>query len=93
MDVSTEPLARISPWTVSRSPPHPSVRNSSPDPLCYARALIRVGDDVTTEHWGTVLPGDEQELCLCGLDTSDLCVTLTWRRAGCDEELLWQFVL
>lgn len=93
MNANAEPLARVTPWSVRRAPPHPVARNTSPEPLCYARALIRVGDDVTTEYWGTVLPGDEQEICLCGLDAADLCITLTWRRAGTDEELLWQFVL
>ncbi|GGD36745.1 hypothetical protein GCM10010915_16750 [Microbacterium faecale] len=85
--------ARASPWLVHRSAPHPVIRNASAEPLSYARALIRVGDDVITERWGTVLPGDEGEICLCGLDPADVCVTVSWRPAGTDEELLWQFVL
>lgn len=87
------PIVHPTPWRVHRDGTHPVVANISEEPLEFARAIIRVGDRVTTERWGIVLPGDENEVCLCGLDTSDLCVTLSFRRAGVDEELLWQFVL
>ncbi|HLS93494.1 MAG TPA: hypothetical protein VK015_08280 [Microbacterium sp.] len=86
------PSARATPWAVHPDPPHSVVVNASDEPLEYARAIIRAGDVVTTERWGLVLPGDENDLCLCGLDPADLCVTISWRRAGVDEELLWQFV-
>ncbi|WP_156762003.1 hypothetical protein [Microbacterium karelineae] len=85
--------ARPTPWRTRRDGAHPVVTNISGEPLEYARAIIRAGDRVTTERWGVVLPDDANEICLCGLDPSDLCVTLSWRRAGVDEELLWQFVL
>ena len=93
MSSPTSPAHR-SPWRVSRAAPHPVVQNASPEPLVLARAMIRVGDRVDTEQWGTVLPGDENEICLCGVDTSDACVTVSWRRSGrTAEELLWQFVM
>jgi hypothetical protein len=66
-----------SPWRVRRSFPHPVVTNASDEPLALARALIRVGDEVHIEQWGLILPHDQNEICLCGLETSDL---------------LWQFV-
>lgn len=91
--LDADSAALPTPWHASREWPHPVVTNASDEPLEFARAIIRVGDRVTTERWGIVLPDDENEICLCGLDTSDLCVTLSWRRAGIDEELLWQFVL
>lgn len=92
MTQSTDPHPLTTPWSVRRQFPHPIVLNTSVEPLEYARALIRAGDHITTEHWGTVLPADENEICLCDIDTADLAVTLSWRRAGVDEELLWQFV-
>jgi len=82
-----------SPWRVRRSFPHPVVTNIADRPLALARAIIRVGDDVYAERWGLVLPNDQNEVCLCGLDTDDLCVTISWREAGAEgRELLWQFV-
>lgn len=83
---------RPTPWLVQRELPHPVVVNTSVEPLEYARALIRTGDRVMTEHWGTILPGDENEICLCDTDVADMAITLSWRRVGIDEELLWQFV-
>jgi len=81
------------PWRVRRSFPHPVVTNASDAPLALARAMIRVGDDVHLEQWGLMLPHDQNEICLCGLETGDLCVTLSWRSAGAEgRELLWQFV-
>lgn len=82
-----------SPWRVRRSFPHPVVTNVSDAPLALARAMIREGDEVHLEQWGLVLPGDQNEICLCGLETGDLCVTLSWRSTGAEgRELLWQFV-
>ena len=81
------------PWRVRRTFPHPTVTNVSDAPLALARAIIRVGNDVHTERWGLVLPHEQNEICLCGLDTADLCVTLSWRATGAEgRELLWQFV-
>lgn len=82
-----------SPWRVRRSFPHPVVTNVSDAPLALARAMIRERDEVHLEQWGLVLPGDQNEICLCGLETGDLCVTLSWRSTGAEgRELLWQFV-
>lgn len=82
-----------SPWRVRRSFPHPIVTNVSEHPLALARAIIRVGDRVHTEQWGLVLPQDQNEICLCGLTTHDMCITLSWRATGAEgRELLWQFV-
>ena len=86
-------LTIASPWRVRRSFPHPVVTNASDEPLALARAIIREGDRIHTERWGLILPHEQNEICLCGLDTSDLCVTLSWRPAGTEgRELLWQFV-
>ncbi|WP_188699564.1 hypothetical protein [Microbacterium nanhaiense] len=92
MNIDALPLIP-SPWRVRRSFPHPVITNVSDHPLALARAIIRVGDDVHTERWGLVLPGDQNEVCLCGLETHDMCVTISWRPSGAEgRELLWQFV-
>ena len=77
---------------MQRDLPHPIVANASVEPLEYGCALIRAGDPGDDRHGGTILPGDENEICLCDIDVADMAITLSWRRAGVDEELLWQFV-
>jgi len=69
------------------------VVNASDEPLALARAFIRAGTKTQTEQWGLVLPGDQNEICLCDVPTGDLCVTVSWRPTGAEgRELLWQFV-
>ncbi|WP_221585220.1 hypothetical protein [Microbacterium sp. G2-8] len=88
------PLPYAVPWAVRRDGTHPVVTNASHEPLEYARALFSDGSArVGSETWGLVLPEEEQELCLCGLDESDTVVTLSWFRTADDREYLWQFVL
>jgi len=82
------------PWQVDRSDEaHPLVRNVSGHALHSVRVFADDGRMLReTRYWGTLLPGDSGELCLCEFDPDDTTVTLAWHRAD-DLELLWRFVI
>lgn len=82
------------PWHIDRSDEaHPRVTNVSEHALHAVRVFADDGRSLhETEQWGTLLPGESAQLCLCNLDPDDTTITLAWHRID-DLELLWRFVI
>lgn len=94
-DRPRRPAAYRVPWRIDRLfESHPLVTNAGDEAAELVRVFVHDPDArPVIETWGTMLPGDTSEVCLCDVDLDDAVVTIAWFRPGDDDEFVWRFVL